>query len=50
MRKEKSFSDKLFNELVDAYNNKGLSIVKRLNHTKQLKDIITNIRFLNEKY
>jgi ribosomal protein S7 len=50
LRKEKSFIDKLYNELVDTYNNKGLSIVKKLNYTKQLKDIITNIRYLNEKY
>jgi len=50
LRKEKLFVDRLFNELVDTYNNKGLSISKRLNYTKQLKDIITNIRFLNEKY
>ena len=50
LRKEKSFSDKLYNELIDSYNNKGLSIMKKLNYTKQLKDIITNIRFLNEKY
>lgn len=50
LRKEKLFIDRLFNELVDAYNNKGLSISKKLNYTKQLKDIITNIRFLNEKY
>jgi len=49
-RKEKSFLDKLYNELIDSYNNKGLSIIKKLNYTKQLKDIITNIRFLNEKY
>lgn len=50
LRKERSFSDKLYNELIDAYNNKGLSIIKKLNYTKQLKDVITNIRFLNEKY
>ena len=50
LRKEKLFVDRLFNELVDAYNNKGLSVSKKLNYTKQLKDIITNIRFLNEKY
>ena len=50
LRKEKVFIDKLYNELVDTYNNKGLSIIKKLNYTKQLKDIITNIRFLNEKY
>ena len=50
LRKERSFGDKLYNELVDTYNNKGFSIIKKMNYTKQLKDIITNIRFLNEKY
>lgn len=50
LRKERVFIDKLYNELLDTYNNKGLSIIKKLNYTKQLKDIITNIRFLNEKY
>lgn len=50
LRKEKIFVDKLYNELLDVFNNKGLSVTKRLQHTKQLKEILTNIRFLNEKY
>ena len=49
-RKEKKFIDKFYNELIDVFNNKGLSITKRLQYTKQLKEILTNIRFLNEKY
>ena len=50
LRSEKTFSDKLYNELIDVYHNRGFSINKRINYTKQLKDLITNIRFLNEKY
>lgn len=50
LRKEKSFIEKLYNELLDILNNKGSSISKKLNYTKQLKDLIINIRFLNEKY
>ena len=50
LRKEKGFVNKLYNELIDIFNNKGLSINKRINYTKQLKDLLTNIRFLNEKY
>lgn len=49
-RKERLFIDKLYNELLDVFNNKGLSVGKRLQYTKQLKDNLTNIRFLNEKY
>ena len=33
-RKDKSMSDKLFNEIFDAYNNKGSSIKKRKTHIK----------------
>ena len=50
LRKERSFSEKLYNELLDVFNNKGISVSKKLNYTKQLREIITNIRFLNEKY
>nr|QFQ52413.1 ribosomal protein S7 [Paramoeba aparasomata] len=50
LRKERKFVDKLYNELLDIINNQGFSINRRLTYTKQLKDILTNIRFLNEKY
>ena len=32
--KDKTMSDKLFNEIFDAYNNKGSSIKKRKIHIK----------------
>jgi ribosomal protein S7 len=50
LRMEQTFVDKLTAELLDIHNKKGLTITKRLNYVKQMKDNLSNIRFLNEKY
>ena len=46
-RSEKSFKDKLLNEFFDVFLNKGLSIKKKQQYNKDLKENIHNIRFLN---
>lgn len=46
-RTEKSFKDKLFNELFDVFLNKGLSIKKKQQYNKEIKENIHNIRYLN---
>lgn len=49
-RIESQLGNKLYNELIDIYMNKGLSINYRINYIKQLQVNLGNIRYLNEKY
>lgn len=46
-RSEKSLKIKLLNEFLDIFNNKGLSIKKKIQHNKDIKENIPNIRYLN---
>jgi len=46
-RSENNLKEKIFNELLDIFNNKGLSIKRKMQFTKELHDNLPNIRFLN---
>lgn len=46
-RNEKTFKDNLLNELFDIFFNKGLSIKKKIQYNKEIKENIHNIRYLN---
>jgi ribosomal protein S7 len=46
-RNEKNFENKLLNELFDIFENKGLSIKKKIQYNKDIKENIPNIRYLN---
>ena len=46
-RTERTFKDKLLNEFFDIFFNKGLSIKKKQQYNKDIKENIHNIRYLN---
>jgi small subunit ribosomal protein S7 len=46
-RNEKTIKLKLLNEFLDIFNNKGLSIKKKIQYNKDIKENIPNIRYLN---
>lgn len=46
-RNEKYLKIKLLNEFLDIFNNKGLSIKKKIQYNKDIKENIPNIRYLN---
>jgi ribosomal protein S7 len=46
-RNENKFQDKLLNEFLDVFENKGLSIKKKIQYNKDLKENIPNIKYLN---
>jgi small subunit ribosomal protein S7 len=46
-RNEKTLKVKLLNEFLDVFNNKGLSIKKKIQYNKDIKENIPNIRYLN---
>lgn len=46
-RSEKTFKDKFLNELFDIFFNKGLSIKRKIQYIKEIKENIHNIRYLN---
>jgi len=45
-RNEKKLSNRLLNELIDIYNNRGISIKKRIEICKDIKLNSPNLRFL----
>lgn len=45
-RSEKKILDKLLNELIDIFNNKGLSIKRKKEICKEIKNNSANLRFL----
>jgi small subunit ribosomal protein S7 len=46
-RNEKTIKLKLLNEFLDIFNNRGLSIKKKIQYNKDIKENIPNIRYLN---
>lgn len=46
-RNEKKFKDRLLNELLDVFNNKGITIKRKAQYIKDLKDSVPNIKYLN---
>ena len=46
-RNEKTFKEKLLNEFLDIFLNKGLSIKKKIQYNKEIKENVHNIRYLN---
>jgi len=45
-RNEKTFKERLLNELFDSFNNKGFTIKKKIQYNKEIKDCIPNLRYL----
>ncbi len=45
-RNEKTFKERLLNELFDTFYNKGFSIKKKIQYNKEIKDCLPNLRYL----
>ena len=49
IRKEKSFVDRFYNELIDVYKGKGITLNRKITYLKMIKENLINLRFLNAK-